>query len=73
MVAEGDKIIVRGILRAIHKPTAKTKTTTRFTVCRFEGAQITEIWILNDILGIYQQFGVLPPDEEPVSKVIKSI
>ena len=64
MVAEGDKIIIRATLQASNNPAAKMIKIIRFTVCRFEGSQIAEMWFLNDLLAMFQKLGIIPPDGE---------
>ena len=64
MIAEGDKIFARAALRFPYEPSGNNVTVTRFILYRFEDGKVAEIWQLIDILGMYQQFGLLPPTEE---------
>ena len=71
MVAEGDKVAVRATMKGTQTgqfgniaPTGKTISIPRFLFFRFEGSKITEVWNLNDRLGMFQQLGALPPTEE---------
>ena len=68
MVAEGDKVAMRGTLRGTHKgehmgiaPTGKELTLTAIAIRRFEGGKIVEEWVETDMLGLMQQMGVVPP------------
>jgi predicted ester cyclase len=67
MVAEGDKVAMRGTLRGVHEgeymgipPTGKRATWSAISIRRFEGAQIAEEWVEMDTLGLLQQLGVVP-------------
>ncbi len=62
MIAEGDKVMTRVTLRAVHKgelegiaPTDKTLTISAFTVFRLVDAKITEEWEILDELGMMRQ------------------
>jgi len=65
MVAEGDKVAHRLILRGTHKgdlmgiaPTGKQVTLSAITISRFVGGKEVEGWSITDML---QQLGVAPP------------
>jgi steroid delta-isomerase-like uncharacterized protein len=68
MVAEGDKVAHRLILRGTHKgelmgiaPTGKQVTISAVTISRFVGGKEVEAWSNLDQLGMMQQMGVAPP------------
>ena len=68
MVAEGDKVAHRLILRGTHKgelmgiaPTGKQVTTTAITISRFVGGKEVEAGGVGDMLTMMQQLGVVPP------------
>jgi len=68
MVAEGDKVAHSFTLRGTHKgalmgiaPTGKQVTLTGTTISRFAGGKEIEARMNADVLGLYQQLGVIPP------------
>ena len=69
MLAEGDKVFTRFTVRFPHEPSGNTITAARFIVVRIEDGKLAESWSLADKLGAYQQMGLLPPTEEPVSEI----
>jgi len=67
MVAEGDKVVIRVILRGTHNgefmgvaPTGKKFTQAGITIFRIAGGKIVEGWVINDTLGLMQQLGAIP-------------
>ena len=69
MVAEGDKVAHRLILRGTHKgdlmgiaPTGKQVTITSITISRFAGGKEVEALPFTDMLTFYRQLGVSPPE-----------
>lgn len=67
MVAEGDKVVVRGTMRGTNKgelmgtpPTGKPVTVTTIMVLRFAGGKVAEEWEVYDALGMMQQLGLAP-------------
>ncbi len=67
LVAEGDKVVLRATLRGTHQgeyigipPTDKAITLTAISVRRIADGQIAEEWVELDMLGLLQQFGVIP-------------
>jgi len=65
MIAEGDKVAMRGTLRGVHEgeymgipPTGKQATWGAISIRRIEGGQIAEEWVEVDMLGLLQQLGV---------------
>jgi len=67
MVAEGDKVAMRGILSGTQTgeymgipPTGKRAAWSAISIRRFEGGQIAEEWVEMDTLGLLQQLGVVP-------------
>ena len=68
MVAEGDKVAHRLILRGTHKgeymgiaPTGKQVTVSATTISRFAGGKEVEAWSNLDQLGMMQQMGIATP------------
>ena len=69
MIAEGDMLAAHWTYRATHTghipdldlaPTGKEVTVTGMGFYRFEGGKIVEMWRINDVLGWFQQLGVIP-------------
>jgi steroid delta-isomerase-like uncharacterized protein len=67
LVAEGDKVAVRGSFRGTHQgelmgipPTGKPVTVTLIDVNRIENGRLAERWAEADMLGMLQQLGVVP-------------
>ena len=74
MVAEGDLVVSRSVMRGTHhgiwagiKPTGK-KVEIRMSVThRILDGKIVADWVLVEALGFFQQIGLVPPTEEIVS------
>ncbi len=67
MVAEGDKVVIRGTISGTHKgeligiaPTGKQATWTEIGIWRIEGGKVVESWHEVDRLSLMQQLGVVP-------------
>ncbi|WP_258297040.1 ester cyclase [Paenibacillus peoriae] len=67
MVAEGDKVAARFIMRGMHQgsffgfpPTGKTIEVQAMNFYRFSGGQIVEEYGQPDMLGLLQQIGAVP-------------
>lgn len=67
MVAEGDKVTVRGIIHGVHKgdlmgiaPTGKEVTVPFFITYRIANGKIAQHWLLPDMLTLLQQVGAMP-------------
>ncbi|MGO4953345.1 ester cyclase [Paenibacillus sp. DRB1-1] len=67
MVAEGDKVAARFIMRGTHQgsffgfpPTGKTIEVQAMNFYRFSGGQIVEEYGQPDMLGLLQQIGAVP-------------
>jgi len=67
MVAEGDKVWVRGTFTGTHKgeifgvpPTGKQVTVKGFRTYRLADGKIVEHWGLLDTLSLRQQMGAIP-------------
>ena len=68
MIAEGDKVAVRGTVKATHAgdpmgipPTDKQVKVPLSIIYRIAGSKIVEHWMVSDQLGLMQQLGVIPP------------
>ena len=73
-VAEGDRVMIRWIMRGTHNgplmgipATGKSVTVAGIDVFRIAGGQIVELWQHWDQLGMLQQLGVIPTPEQPGS------
>ena len=71
MIAEGDKVVVRGAVRGTHRgelmgipATGKQVTVTLIDINRIEGGKLAERWAETDMLDMMQQLGVIPPPEQ---------
>ncbi|QYK67388.1 ester cyclase [Paenibacillus sp. S02] len=67
MIAEGDKVAARFIMRGTHQgsffgfpPTGKTIEVQAMNFYRFSGGQIVEEYGQPDMLGLLQQIGAVP-------------
>ena len=65
IIAEGDKVVGRFTLRAIHKgefmgiaPTNKQVMFTAIGIYQFDDGKLVEDWIEYDALGLLQQLGM---------------
>lgn len=71
LIAEGDKVVGRYMLRGTHKgeflglpPSGKEVSVTGMFIRRIAGGKYVEGWDLTDALGMMQQLGVIPlPDQ----------
>ncbi len=71
MIAEGDKVVMRGTLSGTHKgnflgipPTGKHFTMTQIHILRLVDGKVTEHWVNRDDLGMMQQLGVIPVPQQ---------
>jgi steroid delta-isomerase-like uncharacterized protein len=71
VVAEGDKVAVRGSIRGTHQgelmgipPTGRSVTVTLIDVNRIEGGRLVERWAEADMLGMLRKLGVIPGPAE---------
>ena len=67
LIAEGDKVVHRATLRGTHQgelmgipATGKVVTYTAILISRFAGGKFVEDWEQADMLGLFQQLGVIP-------------
>ncbi len=67
LVAEGDRVAVRGWMRGTNTgpfqgrpPTGNRVTTGFITICRCSGGKIAETWGYNDMAGFLRQLGIRP-------------
>jgi predicted ester cyclase len=68
MLAEGDKVVARLTITGTHKgdligiaPTGKQVTLGVIDIARIAGGKMVERWGQEDMLGMMQQLGVVPP------------
>jgi predicted ester cyclase len=71
LIAEGDRVFLRGAVRGVHKgdfmglaPTGREINVQLFIVYRLEGDKIVDHWMLMDTQALMQQLGAVP---EPVA------
>ena len=67
LVAEGDRVNVRGIVHGVHKgplgeipASGKTVNFPLFITYRIADGKIAEHWMLVDMMGLLQQIGAMP-------------
>lgn len=67
MVAEGDKVVTRKSFRGTHQgelmgisPTGKEISIDIVDILRLDQGKVVEHWNLVDMLGLFQQLGVIP-------------
>jgi predicted ester cyclase len=70
MIAEGDRVVGRYILRGTHQgeflgiaPTGAKIVVSNIHMCRIKDGKIVEHWGHGDDLGMMQQLGALPAPE----------
>ena len=75
IIAEGDRVVTRERLEAVHggtlrtplgelPPTGKPVDISRIVIRRFRDGKIAEVWVVSDQLGLLQQVGAIPtPDQ----------
>ena len=66
VIAEGDKVVVRFTSQGVHKgklmgiePTNKEMKWTGIIIYRIENGKIAESWVNWDMMGMFQQMGVV--------------
>lgn len=71
-VGEGDKIVIRGSLRGVHRgelmgiaPTHKQVTMPFTVILRMSGGKIVEHWPSADLFGLLQQLDASPGRLQP--------
>ena len=74
LIAEGEKVVLRGTLRGTHggdlqglPPTGKQVTIWAWQTYRLSGGKIAEAWLHVDRLGLLQQVGALPAPARAVA------
>jgi predicted ester cyclase len=67
VIAEADKVVVRGAVRATHKgdlmgipPTGIEVTVPLIIIYRIADGKVAQHWMNADMLGLMQQLGVVP-------------
>lgn len=70
--AEDDTVVTRHVGRATHEgefmdlePTGKEFEIDGIDIYRIEDSKLAESWISLDMMGMMQQLGVIPTEEEP--------
>jgi steroid delta-isomerase-like uncharacterized protein len=71
VVAAGDKVVTRWVIRGTHTgamgdlpPTGKSVTLPGITIARFANGKYAEDWHNWETLGLMQQLGVVPTPEQ---------
>lgn len=71
MIAEGDKVVVRATIHAVHKgdymgipPTGKQVSMPFIIIYRVANSKIVEHWSQADAMGLLQQLGVAPSSSQ---------
>ena len=74
VVAEGDRVAVRWLLRGTHRgefwelaPTGETVAVPGTTVYRIANGRIVETWLTYDALGLLAQLGALADSASPAT------
>lgn len=60
MIAEGDNLAVRYLVKGTHNVSGKEMVWTGMIIFRFSEGKIVEAWWCKDMLGIWQQLGIIP-------------
>jgi predicted ester cyclase len=67
ILADGDKVALRGTFRGVHRgefqsmaPTGRTVAVPLMLIYRIAGGRIAEHWMNADALGLLQQLGAAP-------------
>jgi predicted ester cyclase len=67
LVAEGDRVVARLMIRGIHRgefrgaaPTGREVTFPAIIIYQVEGGKIAKHWLVSDTLSIAQQVGLVP-------------
>ena len=67
IIGEGDKVMVRAMVRGVHNgpfmgtpPTGKTVAFPLMIIYRLEAGKIAQHWMLVDMLSFMQQIGAMP-------------
>ena len=71
MIAEGDKVAIRGVQRGTHASEiagvpaiGKENTATWIVILRIEDSKVVERWVNWDERGFMKQLGAIPPTGE---------
>jgi steroid delta-isomerase-like uncharacterized protein len=71
MTAEGDRVMTHCVQRGTHlapwrgiPASGKVVTIQMIVIHRVVESRIVEDWVLVDFLGVFQQFGIVPPTAE---------
>lgn len=71
LIAEGDKVVMRGVSSGTHRgvfmgipPTGKQVTVPGTHIMRIADGKVVEHWAQGDYLGMMQQLGVIPRPEQ---------
>ena len=67
LIAEGDKVVMRGVASGTHRgvfmgipPTGKRVTVPGIHIMRIKDGKIVEHWAHGDYMGMMRQLGVIP-------------
>ena len=77
VVAEEDLVVSRSVMRGTHTgrwlgqaPTNKEVNIRLMVTQRIASGKIVEDWVLVEVLGFFQELGLLPATEEIISKAV---
>ena len=66
-IAEGDKVVTRLMLHAVHTgefqampATGKQIAVSQIAIHRIQNGKIVEVWVSSDDIGMMQQLGLMP-------------
>ena len=78
MIAEGDQVVTRSVMRGTHTgtwlgiaPTGKRVSIRMMVMQRIWNGKIAEDWVLVESLGLLQQLGLVPATQEILAKAAK--
>lgn len=70
LLVEGDLVACYNTARGTHAKTGrKISDLTEVIIYRIKGDKITDVWYAVDYLGLYEQLGFIPSQEELTSKL----
>ena len=67
MVAEGDRVVTRSSMAAMHRASGKRIDVAVMSMARFENGKVIEDWMNLDELRMMKQLGLLPESHQAAS------
>jgi predicted ester cyclase len=81
--ADGDRVVVRGVISGTHRgnffgiaATYRKVVWTGIEICGMRDGRVADRWLLTDLMGMFQQMGVVPstvPDSAEIREANKRI